>query len=68
MNELRINPTLVVILNANDHVIERRLTARRTDPISGVVYKSIDEVPNDIKSRLVIAPNEKKEIVKLRYI
>lgn len=60
---LNINPTLIVIIDANDDLIERRLTQRRTDPVSGVVYKNIDEVPNDARSRVLVAPNEKREVV-----
>ncbi|CAK72954.1 unnamed protein product (macronuclear) [Paramecium tetraurelia] len=66
LNELNIQPTLIVIIDAVDDVVLKRLTQRRTDPISGRIYKSSDEADKEVKPRLVIAPNDKREIVQLR--
>jgi adenylate kinase len=35
LHELNVQPTLIVIIDAADDVILKRLTLRRTDPITG---------------------------------
>ncbi|CAD8094357.1 unnamed protein product [Paramecium sonneborni] len=66
LNELNIQATLMVIIDVADDIITRRLIQRRTDPITGVVYNSLDEADKEVRSRLIIAPNEKREVVQLR--
>jgi adenylate kinase len=67
LKDLKINPSLIVLIDANDNLVENRLTKRKTDPLTGQVYNKIEEVTDkDIKSRLITVPNEKPEIVKIR--
>ena len=63
LNELNIQPTLIVIIDAVDDIVLKRLIQRRTDPVSGRIYNSIDEADKEVKSRLIIAPNEKRDVV-----
>lgn len=63
LHELNVQPTLIVIIDAADDVILRRLTLRRTDPITGQSYASSDDADREVKPRLIVAPNEKREIV-----
>jgi adenylate kinase len=58
---------LIVLIDANDTIVEERLTKRKTDPLTGQVYNKIEEVTDkDVKNRLITVPNEKIEIVKIR--
>ncbi|KAM3139823.1 hypothetical protein pb186bvf_008065 [Paramecium bursaria] len=63
---LYINPTLLVLIDAQDDIILRRLTNRRIDPQSGIVYTSMDQASSDVRNRLTVAPNEQREVVQLR--
>lgn len=67
LKDLKINPSLIVLIDANDSLVEDRLTKRKTDPLTGQVFSKIEEVSDkDIKNRLITVPNEKPEIVKIR--
>ena len=66
---MKINPSLVVLIDCPDQIVINRLTKRRTDPLTGQVYDDIDLVEDpEIKKRLAISPNESEAVVRLRYL
>lgn len=70
LEELKIHPTLFVILECKDEVVYRRLANRKIDPVSGSIYdeetaQSLDPM---ITNRLFPVPNEKPEVLNRRYI
>ena len=70
IEELRVHPTLFVILECNDDLVYQRLANRKIDPISGSVYdeNSAKVLDPMITSRLFPIPNEKPEVLARRYI
>eukprot|EP00331_Platyophrya_macrostoma_P033037 CAMPEP_0176444716 /NCGR_PEP_ID=MMETSP0127-20121128/23237_1 /TAXON_ID=938130 /ORGANISM="Platyophrya macrostoma, Strain WH" /LENGTH=452 /DNA_ID=CAMNT_0017830295 /DNA_START=17 /DNA_END=1375 /DNA_ORIENTATION=- len=68
LEELKIQPALIIILEANDDLVYKRLANRRIDPVSGSIYdeeaaRYLDPL---ITTRLFPVPNEKPEILQKR--
>lgn len=66
---MKINPSLIVLIDCPDQIVINRLTKRRTDPLTGQVYDDIELVEDpEIKKRLSVSPNESEAVVRLRYL
>lgn len=68
LEELKIHPTLFVILECSDDVVYKRLANRKIDPLSGSIYDEDSSQMLDplITSRLFPIPNEKPEVLDRR--
>lgn len=68
LGELKINPTLIVVIECDEKTSVERLENRRTDPQTGTVYESIGYIlDKDVQARVVRQPNDAQEIVQHRY-
>lgn len=66
--DLKIQPTLVVVLECDQETSVERLNLRRVDPQSGIVYdKSNPIVDPQVESRAVRQQNDNRDIVEKRY-
>ncbi len=39
---MKINPTLMVILECSDELVQQRFSQKKIDPITGVVYDNLN--------------------------
>jgi adenylate kinase len=67
MNDLKIQPTAIVVLDCPEDLMMERIESRMIDSATGKIYnKSNIPASNDIKSRLAKIPNESKDILQKR--
>lgn len=67
LENLKIKPSLIVVLDCDSKVTARRFNQRKIDPITGIFYDDLNPctVP-EIKKRLKECPNESNDTVKKR--
>jgi len=53
LEDLNINPSLIVELECSDDVIQRRFREKKVDPITGIVYDKLNPASDpEIAKRL----------------
>jgi adenylate kinase family enzyme len=69
LEDLKIEPTVIVILECPDETVFERLSGRRIDPMTGVEYDVNDpnvEIPYDVNSRLQARPHDDQQVIEKR--
>lgn len=68
LSSLKINPTLIIVIECEEKTSIDRLESRRTDPQTGIVYESSAHISDrEVQGRVVQQPNDSREIVEKRY-
>jgi len=68
LKSMRIKPSVVFLLEQNEEESIRRLSNRRIDPVTGICYNiETDPADDSIATRLIEAPEDKYEVVKLKF-
>ena len=63
LEEMKIQPTVIVILECPDEITEERLENKRIDPHTGIEYDITHmdpDLPEDVIRRLVTRPQDQK--------
>ncbi len=68
LEEMRMNPTIIILLECPDDVVRERLLNRKVDPLTGDFYDMKLDPPTDyaVSSRLKGLENDQPEIVDKR--
>jgi adenylate kinase len=69
LDDLKIVPTVIVILECPDEITEERLSSKRIDPITGLEYDLNQPglyLPDDVKKRLQSRPQDQKDSLQKR--
>lgn len=70
LEDLKIQPSVIVILEVPDEVVIQRLGNRRIDPLTGKSYDLNDpnvDVPNEVRARLQSRPHDEPDVLEKRY-
>jgi hypothetical protein len=64
LEDLRINPSLVIILEASDALISQRLQTRKVDPLTGNVYNPLNPTNDQaVEKRLQSHTRDTAELI-----
>jgi len=69
LEDLKVQPTVIVVLECPDETVYQRLSKSRVDPLTGAVYDLSDpkvSIPAEVEARLVARPNDDKQVVDKR--
>lgn len=69
LDDLKIQPTVIVVLECPDEVAIERLNNKKIGPVSGIIYdlnEQTNDLPNEIRSRLKSRPQDEQDIVEKR--
>ena len=70
LEDLKIQPTVIVVLECADETVSQRLSGKRIDPVTGLIYDLNDkdvEIARDVQSRLQVRPSDEQQSLDKRY-
>jgi len=69
LEDLKVQPTVIVVLECPDDTVFKRLANRKIDPLTGIVYDLSDpnlSIPHEVSSRLQSRPHDDQQVLEKR--
>jgi len=69
LEDLKVQPTVIVVLECPDETVFKRLANRRIDPLTGVIYDLSDpnvSIPYEVNARLQSRPHDDQQVLEKR--
>jgi len=70
LEDLKVQPTVIVVLECPDETVFKRLANRRIDPLTGVIYDLSDpnvSIPYEVNARLQSRPHDDQQVLEKRW-